>query len=288
MLNVDKNTESQTANNRLIPLCLGVAILFAASVQQLGAADANDVRKKIEDLSAPNEMTRVFACQSLASVNAKDEGTAVDALIGALGDLSGSVRLAAVTAMGKIGPGAKKAIPNIIECYQRDTVDKATVIRILGSIGSDSTEAIEFLIEVVRGGKGDVVRPLDSKKPPKAVRQEAIVTLGKIGPKAQKCIPILLNIVNITAIDIAHNEQIFQATVDALSIIGVGDKRVMSALKPFQQGKGFPAKSKGSQAFDHAIISADSAVKRLEQSEPATIAEPKNNMPVSRDLKNAN
>ena len=114
------------------------------------------------------------------------------------------------------------------------------------------------------------------------------MTLGKIGPKAQKCIPILLNIVNITAIDIAHNEQIFQATVDALSIIGVGDKRVMSALKPFQQGKEFPAKSKGSQAFDHAIISADSAVKRLEQSEPATIAEPKNNMPVSRDLKNAN
>ena len=63
---------------------------------------------------------------------------AVDALLGALGDVSGSVRLAAVMAMGRIGPGAKKAIPNIIECYQRDTVAKAEVVRTLGLVGPDS------------------------------------------------------------------------------------------------------------------------------------------------------
>ena len=46
-------------------LTAGVVILLAVSAQRLAAADANAVRKQIEDLSAPNVMTRVFACQSL-------------------------------------------------------------------------------------------------------------------------------------------------------------------------------------------------------------------------------
>ena len=267
-----KHSTYHAANKRRLSLCVGVAILIAASAQQLGAADRNAVRKQIEDLSAPNEMTRANACNSLGDVNAKDADVAVDALLGVLGDVSGSVRLAAVMAMGKIGPNARKAVPNIIECYQRDTVAKAEVIRTLGRIGPESPEAIDFLIEVVRGGRSGSVRPLDGKNPPMALRREAIATLSKIGPNSKKCIPILLDVLNIAAADVTHHEQTFQATAEALSAIGVGDKRVMSTLKRFQQGKGFRAQSKGSQAMERSVITADSAVKRLEQAEKVSSA----------------
>jgi hypothetical protein len=272
MLNTAKNSNYRAADGRWLPLSVGVAILFVVFAQRSVAADANAVANRIKDLSAPNEMARANACQALGSVDAKHEDVAVDALLGALGDVSGSVRNAAVMALGRIGPGAKKAVPRIIECFQRDTVDKAAVIRTLGCIGPDSPEALDFLIDVVRGGKSGAIRPLDGRRPPMALRQEAIVTLDKVGPKSNKCVPVLVDIVNVAAVDVTRYEQAFRVTVEALSVIGAGDKRVMSTLKRFQQGKGLRAKSKDSGALRRAIIVADSAVKRLERAEEAAAA----------------
>ena len=180
-----RNSNYRVANGWWLPFSVGVAILFVVSAQPSVAADANAVGNRIKDLSAPNEMTRIGACQALGSVGGMDEDVAVDALLGALEDVSGSVRNAAVMALGRIGPGARKAVPKIIECYQRDTVDKAAVIRTLGCIGPDSPEALDFLIDAVRGGKSGAIHPLDGRRPPIALRQEAIVTLDKIGPKAR-------------------------------------------------------------------------------------------------------
>ena len=267
------NCKYPTASKRWLFLCVGLAVILAASAQRVVAAEANTVRKHIEDLSAPNVMTRFNACTALGQVGSDDVDVAVDALLGALNDVSGTVRNAAVMAMEKTGPGAKKAIPRIIECYQRDTVSKVECIRAVGRIGPDSPEAIDFLTEVVRGGKSGAIRPLNSGKPPTALRQEAILTLGKIGPKAKKCIPVLLDVLNVAAVDITRHEQTFVATVDAVSVIGVGNKRVVSTLKRFQQGKGFRPKSTGSQAREHAVVAADSAVKRLEKADEASAAE---------------
>ena len=61
--------------------------------------------------------------------------------------------------------------------------------------------------------------------------------------------------------------------MNALSVIGVGNKRVMSTLKRFQQGKGLRTRSKDSGALGRAIIMADSAVKQLERAEEAAAAE---------------
>jgi hypothetical protein len=249
---------------RQLSLFTSVAILLTLSAQQLLAVDIDSLRK---DLSSPNVMTRVFACQSLGNVGAKDQPAAVNVLLGALEDVSGSVRLAAVVSMGRIGPAAAKAIPKLIKCYQRDTVSKSEVVKVLGRIGPDSPEAVDFLTGVVRGGKGGAVRPLSSKNPPMALRQDAIDTLGRIGPKAKKCIPVLLDITNITALDLVHYEWTFKVTIDALSSIGVGDRRVLATLKRYQQGKGFDSKGPAAARMKDAIIAADSAVKRLEQAE---------------------
>ena len=90
---------------------------------------------------------------------------AVDALIGALRDPSGSVRLASVTAMGKDWfTVRRKPFQTSSNATNRILLIRRTVIRTLGCIGSDSAEAIDFLIDVVRGGKGGAVRPLDSEK----------------------------------------------------------------------------------------------------------------------------
>jgi HEAT repeat protein len=269
----DNPMRQYETNIRWVLYLLGIVVVIYLSAEQLIAADT--IAKQIQNLSSPNIMTRANACNAIADVDAENIDMAVNALIGALGDVSGSVKLAAVMALGKIGPPAIKAVPNIIECYQKDTVAKAEIIRTLGCIGQDSPEAIDFLIAVVRGGKGGAIRPLDGKQPPKALRQEAIATLGKVGPKAKKCIPALLDILNVAAADVAHQEQLFTVTVDALSVIGIGDKRVLATLKRFQQGKGFRAKNKGTQALDHAILSADSAVKRLERAEQPDATERK-------------
>jgi HEAT repeat protein len=262
--------------DRIVKLLLfvGVVILVVASAQQLMATDVNVLRK---NLSSPNVMARVGACQSLGNVNAKDQIVAVDALLSALEDVSVSVRLAAVIAMGRIGPAAAKAIPRLIECYQRDTVSKAEVVRTLGRIGPDSPEAIDFLIEVVRGGKSGPIRPLNGKSPPIALRQEAIVTLGKIGPNSSKCIPVLLDVLNVAAADLNSREQTFQTTAEVLGIIGIGNRRAISTLKRFQQGKGFHAKSTSSQAREHAIVAADSAVKQLEKAAKLSASDHKKN-----------
>lgn len=240
-----------------------IAMVVAASAQLVVAAD---VQESIKDLSSPNVMTRCNACQALGTVGTKDQAAAVDALVGALGDVSGSVRLAAAMAIGRVGPAAKKAVPKLIECYQRDTVNKGTIIRTLGAVGPDLPEAIDFVVDVVRGGKG-ATRPLATAKPPIALRREAIETLGKVGPRAKSGIPVLLDVLNMSANDIAHHELEFRLSADSLSLVGVGDKRVSAALKRFQQGKGFRAKGKGREALERSVVVADTAAKRLERAE---------------------
>lgn len=255
-------------------VCLAIVCVFSA--QPSHAADNEFIRKRIEDLSSPDPGVRANACYRLREVVAKDEeDVVVDAVMGAMNDMSGSVRLAAVTTLGRIGPAAKKAVPDIIECYRRDTVSKASVIKTLEGIGPESAEAVDFLIEVVRGGKAGVTRPFESDNPPIALRRDAIVALGTMGPDAGKSIPVLLDVLNVAALDVSHHGTEFKTTAGALSVIGVGDKRVMSKLKQFQQGKGLPTKGKSSQstqAVKQAILTADSAVKRLEKAEEAAAA----------------
>ena len=245
-------------------MALGLCHIMAA---QLTAAATDTVQKHITDLSSPNVITRSQACQALGNVSTKDRDKAVDALVGALDDIAGTVRLAALMALETIGPDAKKAIPRILECYQKETVSRSAIIKALGRIGPDDPKVIDFLIEVVRGGRSGAVRPLNTSKPPRALREEAIQTLEKLDPKPIKAIPVLLDVLNIAAADLVHYQYTFSKTADALSVSGVGDKRVAATLKRFQQGKGFKVKGKDSPQLKQAILAADSAVKRMEQGE---------------------
>lgn len=243
-------------------MALGICHMMAA---QLTAVATDTVEKHISDLSSPNVITRSQACQALGNTSEKDRDKAVDALVGALDDIAGTVRLAAAMALVQIGPEARKAIPRLIECYQKETIHPKEVVKALGRVGPNDPKAVDFLIEVVRGGRSGAVRPLSTSKPPRALRDDAIDVLAKLDPKPVKAIPVLLDVLNMAAADLVHYQHTFSKTADALSVIGVGDKKVAATLKRFQQGKGFKVKGKESPQLKQAILAADSAVKRLER-----------------------
>jgi HEAT repeat protein len=213
------------------------------------------------------------ACHFLTQFSSKDRDLAVDALVGALGDRSENVRNAAVTALGEIGSGAVKAVPRVIDCYRHDSCSSSAIIKAIGRIGPDSTEAVDFLIEVVRNGKNGSVRPMDERKGAAIHRREAIQALAKIGPKASKAIPVLINTLSISGNDIIRQLATFETTAEALGFIGAGDEQVRAALQRFQQGKGLHVKDNNSPAVKRAILAADSAVKRLAQAEEASAPE---------------
>ncbi len=247
-----------------------VAVLATADYFAL-IAETDAIGRHLQNLSDPNVNVRINACHALGQVKEEDREVAVDALLVSLGkEASGSVRNVAIMALGEIGPIADKAIPSLIQLYRDGSGSKAELIKALGRIGPDSPIVIEFLIEVVRGGRAGAVRPMGDSKCPTSLRHEAIHAIRKIGPKASKSIPVLLDLLAVSATDIDHQSQTFEFTAETLSVVGVADKRVLLVLKRFQQGKGLPAKKKNCQAFENAILAADSAVKRLQQAEEVT------------------
>ena len=255
---------------------LALACLITLS-ETLLAAETDSIRKHIENLSDPNVLARTNACHSLGQASEKDQAIALDALLDAMRDPSGTVRGAAVQAIGNMGPGAARAIPRLIDIYRDGSISKTAIINALVRIGPDSPAVIDLLMEVVRGGRSGSVRPMSNSQYPLQLRHEAIHAVERIGPKANKAVPVLLDLLAMTAADIEHQWFTFGETVEALSIVGVGDKRVFTAIKRLQQGKGLPAKSKNTQSYDNAILAADSALKRLQKFEK------NNNSPIEKE-----
>ena len=104
----------------------------------------------------------------------------VTALIEALKIPDNDVRVNAVWALGKIGPQARAAIPELMEAL----VDNDWKVRFpaawaLGRIGPDAVETIPSLIHALGDRKVDV-------------RREAVQALGWIGPQVNEVVPALI------------------------------------------------------------------------------------------------
>jgi len=104
----------------------------------------------------------------------------VTALIEALKIPDNDVRVNAVWALGKIGPQARAAIPELMEAL----VDNDWKVRFpaawaLGRIGPDAVETIPSLIHALGDRKVDV-------------RREAVQALGWIGPQTNEVVPALI------------------------------------------------------------------------------------------------
>ena len=115
----------------------------------------------------------------------------VAALAGALADDHINVAQGAAFSLEQIGPGAKDAVPALIEALQssKDLVP-LMASRALGAIGPPAAEAVPTLIE-------------NLKSPKRETRQGAALALGKMGPAAHAAIPLLIKELDGVAGDFA-------------------------------------------------------------------------------------
>src|SRR5262249_34652027 len=91
-------------------------------------------------------------------------------------------RREAATALFRLGPAAREAIPALIEAlrHDKDPVGRRRAAEALGRIGPAAKEAVGALVEVLQ------------KDPDDTLRYHVATALGDIGPEARAAIPALL------------------------------------------------------------------------------------------------
>ena len=249
--------------------------LRIAALQALGSfggAAAPAVPLLIRTLCDPDLRIRWFAAESLALIGQAAK-PAVPALIEALrsqdvavaGELRGNgtfmfgamedapIRLIAAEALGRIGPGAKAAIPDLIAAMSGpDSRVRSEAARALGAIGPEAALAIPELVRLLTRGplrvrsmrrgyvaltaqwSQDALVQIGAAAVPALlellrdndpeVRIAAIETLGKLETKATAAIPQLIADLNDT------EPRIRTAAAQALGGIGEENAAVIAAM----------------------------------------------------------
>jgi HEAT repeat protein len=118
--------------------------------------------------------TRVIAAGALAEIDPKNPNI-VPALGLALGDDMREVRASAAAALGRLGPGAKAALPALKKALNSQEEGQEDLIKVLVQIGP---AALPTLIEL-----------LEAEKP--EIRCQAAAILGNMGPAARVAVPAL-------------------------------------------------------------------------------------------------
>ena len=121
----------------------------------------------------------------------KDAGPAVPDLAALLQDEKTNVRVAATTAIWRLGPIAKAAAPEIIKAYK--DVNQEDEVRLmaayaLGKIGAANKDVVPTLIETLRTGAAQE-------------KKVAALVLGQIGPDAKEAVPDLIKVYGNSAMD---------------------------------------------------------------------------------------
>jgi HEAT repeat protein len=96
--------------NLVLPLCLLACV---------GCGKTKSTDELIEDLKAPEERERIMAVRLLPQRKA-DAAQIVPALIAALKDKAGDVRVSAALGLGSFGEQAKDAIPALEAAHKND------------------------------------------------------------------------------------------------------------------------------------------------------------------------
>lgn len=187
-------------------LCL---LFFVVTLAYTQDARIEDLCKNLQN---HDWKTRRAAAQALGNTNwhTTQSHNAVQYLAKAVSDPNENVREAAIVALGKIGPKAQIAVPDIINALADEydyvsqqakfTLEKigpantSAVIRLIRSSAHNNPlvqkAAVTALLEIGQPAILDLIQGLNDESP--EVRLSAIQILGKFGPSAQCASPHLV------------------------------------------------------------------------------------------------
>lgn len=136
----------------LLAACLCGLVWLPAGVGHAQSPDDDrNVPKQLKRLASKDPKERAAACENIGAVGevrAADAAPAVGPLCAAAkSDADPIVRAAAVTALGKIDPDPKKALPVLLALVKDDKADTVQLAAIyaLGGLGPVSKEALPLL-----------------------------------------------------------------------------------------------------------------------------------------------
>jgi len=148
---------------------------------------------------ADGETLRLAAIQALEG-SPCEPAAAVLALVDALHDGDGLIRLHAVTALGVIGREARVAVPALTEALRSNEI----VAGVLGQEWAPGTNSVPLALAAAAalGNFGadalsavpDLITRLSDPNP--RVRDEAAMALARIGPAAAAAVPALIDAIN--------------------------------------------------------------------------------------------
>jgi HEAT repeat protein len=148
----------------------------ADTLGRLGARAAPAVPALIDALNDVDGDIRVAAAEALGRIGAEP---AIPALVEAIGERHEAVRVAAIEALERFGPAGKAAVPALIKCLKNADESAVAAAWCLGEIGPDSRPAAP-----------ELTRLLLSRYENLSIA--AAHALGGIGPSAKLAVPNLI------------------------------------------------------------------------------------------------
>ncbi|MDB5303094.1 MAG: hypothetical protein JWM97_643 [Phycisphaerales bacterium] len=232
---------------------------LCASVEYAGPAISRAIPKLLEMLRVrsvwcwPSHLSRALANAS------RFDGTVIGSLREMLSSDLSSVREAAISVLGTIGPAAQSSADQLLAFRNGNEAERCGMLHALARQGSPTAEILDLFAAAMVDENG-------------YVRRAAVYAVGELTPEPERFVPLLIDACDYP--HHLHDTSLPEAAVDALAKYGPRARAALPRLEQFVtgpiKGRTVPAK----QAF-RAIERISPEAPPVRRSEDPTVrAEP--------------
>lgn len=249
----------------------GVTIILLLGCLTASATALDDplpprIQRLAEQLVHENVDLRDQAMEQLGELGQSSQ-LARSVLIKAMQHSDPLIRELGLRGLGHSGSAAKDALPAVLEVLNSDArpTNRHVAVKVLGQIGPAADQAVERLIEIARGGRGEggLLPFLSTNRwqPPRRnhiIRTDAIFALGEIG--SPDGVEFLVGVLRGSEAWINRGGlPYYLNAAEALGKIGDDRPRVLQALQ-----RGTSLKIGGTNQ-DRVRETADTALRQIQQ-----------------------